>query len=81
MFDLPDADNNTFYVIENEIAWVQGRTGGCDIFGVSDVETVEDKKPTPFSAILLIWLKKQSNRIVVDMPEPGSDEEKVRGSN
>ncbi len=28
VFDLPDADNNTFYVRENGIAWVQGWDGG-----------------------------------------------------
>ncbi len=48
VFDLPDADDNTFYVDKNEIAWVQGRDGGCTIFGVCDIDGVEDKKLTLF---------------------------------
>ncbi len=47
VFDLPDADNNNFYVGKNEIAWVQGRDGGWTIFRVCDVEG------TPFLSILL----------------------------
>ncbi len=46
LFDLPDNDN--------EIAWVQGRDGGWIIFGVCDVEGVENKQFTPFLAISLI---------------------------
>ncbi len=80
VFDLPDGDNNTFYVREKEIAWVQGWDGGWTIFGVWDVDGVKDKKLTPFLAISLIWLKQQKEGIVVKMPEPGSEEEKVWGS-
>ncbi len=67
MFDLSDADNNTFYVGENEIAWIQGRDGGWTIFGVYDVDGVEDEKRTPFLVIALIWLKQQKEGIVVEM--------------
>ncbi len=28
MFDLPDADKNTFYVDKNEIEWLQGKNVG-----------------------------------------------------
>ncbi len=80
MFDIPDSKNNTFYVDENEIAWVQGRDGSWTIFGVCDVEGVEDEKLTPCLAILLTWLKNQSEGIIVEMPKPGSEEEKVCGS-
>ena len=80
VFDLPDADNNTFYVGENEIVWERGRNGGWTIYGVCDVDGVEDEKLTPFLAISLIRLKKQREGIVVEMPEPGSNEEKVWGS-
>ncbi len=59
VFDLPHADNNTFYVRENEIAWVWGQDGGWTIFGVCDVVGVEEEKLTPFLAISLIWLKQQ----------------------
>ncbi len=34
VFDFPDAGNNSHYVSENEITWVQGRDGGLTIFGV-----------------------------------------------
>ncbi len=50
VFHLPDADNNTFYVEKNEIAWVQGRDGSWTIFGVCDVEGVKDEQLTPFLA-------------------------------
>ncbi len=78
--DVPDADNNTVYVGENEIAWLQGRDGGWKNFGVCNVEGVEDEKLTPFLAILYIRLKQQTEGILVDMPEPSSEEEKVWGS-
>ncbi len=81
VFDLPDADNNTSYVGEIEIAWVWGRDGGWIIFGVCDVDGVDDEKITPFLAIPLIRLKQQKEGVVVEMPEPGSKEEKVWGSN
>ncbi len=77
VFDLPDADNNTFYIGKNEIAWVQGRDEGWTIFGVCDIEGVEDEKLTPFFAMLLIWLKQQKEGIVVEIPESGSEEENV----
>ncbi len=38
VFDLPDADNNTFYVGKNEIAWEQVWDGGLTIYGVCNVE-------------------------------------------
>ncbi len=76
-FDLPDADNNTFYVGENEIAWERGWDGGWTIFGVCDADGVEDEKLTPFLSISLIRLKQQKEGAVVEMPEPGSKEEKV----
>ncbi len=79
MFDLPDGDNNTFYVGENEIAWVHDRDGGWTIFGVCDVDRVEDERLFPFWATL-IWLKQQKEEVVVEMTEPGSEEEKVWGS-
>ncbi len=72
VFDLPDADNNTLNEGENEISWVQGRDGGWTIFGVCDVDGVEDEKLTPFLAISLIRLKQQKEGVVVEMPEPGS---------
>ncbi len=34
--DLPDADNNTFYVGMNKIAWVRGRDGSWTFFGVCE---------------------------------------------
>ncbi len=80
MFDLPNADNNTFYVGENKIAWVQGGDGGWTIFGVYGVDGVENEKLTPFSAISLISQKPQKEGIVIEMTEPGSEEEKVWGS-
>ena len=80
VFDLPDADNNTFYVGENEIVWERGRDGGWTIYGVCDVEGVEDEKLTPFLAILLIRQKQQKEGIVIEMPAPSSNEEKVWGS-
>ncbi len=80
MFDLLYAENNTFYVGENEIAWVQGRDGGWTIFGVCDIDGVEDKKLTPILAISLIRLKRQKKGAVVQMSHPGSKEEKVWGS-
>ncbi len=79
VFDLPDADDNIFYVGKSEIAWVQGRDGGWTIFGVCDVEGVEYEQLTPFIAISLIRLKQQKEGIVIEMPEPGSKEEKVWG--
>ncbi len=81
VFDLTDADNNTFYVGEDEIVWERGWNGGWTIYRVCDVDGVEDEKLTPFLAILLIWLKQQREGIVVEMPVPGSNEEKVWGSN
>ncbi len=54
VFDLPDSDNNTFYVGENEITKKGGRDGGWTIYGVCDVDGVEDEKLNPFLAILLI---------------------------
>ncbi len=77
VFDLPDADNNTFYIGENEIAC---RDGGWTTFGVCDVDGVEDEKLTPFFAISLICLKQQREGVVVEMPESGSEEEKVWGN-
>ncbi len=47
MFDLPDADNNTFYVGENEIAQEQGRDEGWTIYEVCDVDGVVIKMPVP----------------------------------
>ncbi len=79
VFDLPDADKNTFYVGENEIAWEQGWDGGWTIYGVCNVDRVKDKKLT-FLAILLIRQKQQKEGIVIEMPDPGSNEEKVWGS-
>ncbi len=67
VFDLSDADNNTFYIGKNEIAWVKGKDGGWTIFGVCDVEGVEDEQLTPIFAISLIWLKQQKEGIVVEM--------------
>lgn len=46
MFALPDADNNTFYICKNEIAWVKGRDGGWTIFGVCDMKGVQGEKLT-----------------------------------
>ena len=80
VFDLPDADNNTFYVGENEIAQELGWDGGWTIFGVCGVDGVEDENLTPFSAISLIQLKKQKEGIIIEMPVPGSKDEKVWGS-
>ncbi len=77
MFDLPNVDNNIFYIGENETAWVWGWDGGWAIFGVYDIEGVEDEKLTPFLAISFIWLKHQREGIIVEMPEPSSKEEKV----
>ncbi len=80
VFDLPDAGNNTFYVGENEIASEQGWNGGWTIYGVCNVDGVEDEKFTPFLSILLIREKQQKEGIVIEMPAPGSNEEKVWGS-
>ncbi len=68
VFDLPDADNNTFYVGENRNIWVQWRDGGWTIFSVCDVKGVNDKK----------LAEKLSEGIIVEMPEPDS---KRGGSN
>ncbi len=54
VFDLPDADNNTFYVGENEIAWERGQDGDWTVYGVCDIDGVEDEKLTPFLAISLL---------------------------
>ncbi len=59
MFDFPDADKNTIYVGENEIAWVQGRFEGWTIFRVCDINRVEDEKLTHFLAFSSIYLKHQ----------------------
>ncbi len=80
VFDLPDADNNTFYVRENEIEWERKQDGGWTIYGDCNVDGVEDKKCAPFLAILLIRQKQQKKGIVIEMPEPGSNKEKVWGS-
>ncbi len=72
MSDLPDADNNTFYIGKNEITWVQGRDGGWTIFVVCDIERVEDEQLTPFLANSLIRLNQQKEGIIVQMPEPDS---------
>ncbi len=80
VFDLLDADNNTFYFGKNEIALVQGRDVGWTIFGVCDIEGVKDEKLTPFLAISLLWLKQHSEGVLFEMPEPGNKEEKVWGS-
>ncbi len=80
VFDLPDADKNTFYVGENKIAWEQSWNGGWTIYGVCNVDGVEDEKLTPFLTISFIQLKLQKKEIVVEMPDPGSKEEKVWGS-
>ncbi len=67
VFDLPDADNNSFYVSEDDIGWVRGQDGGWTIYGVCDVEDVNDEKLTPFLAISLVRkvLKlKHSNQVV-----------------
>ncbi len=80
VFYLADADNNTVHVGENEIAWKQGQDGGWTIYGVCNVDGVEDKKLTPLLAILLIRQTQQKEGIVIEMPGPGSNEEKVWGS-
>ncbi len=80
VLNLPDADSNTFYIGKNEIAWVWSRDGGWTIFGVCDVVGVDDEKLTPSIAISLIRMKQQKEGIVVEMPEPGSEEKKVWGS-
>ncbi len=80
VFDLPNADNITFYVGENEIARERGQDGGWTTYGVCNVEGEEDEKLTPFLAILLIRKKQQKEGIVIEMPERGSNEEKVWGS-
>ncbi len=72
VFDLPNADNNIFYVGENEIAWEQGQDGGWTIYGVCNVDRLEDEKRTPFLAILLIRQKQQKEGIVTEMPARGS---------
>ncbi len=41
---------------------------------------MEDEKLTPFLAISLIRQKQQKEGVVIEMPMPGSDEEKVWGS-
>ncbi len=46
-------------------------------FGDCDVEGVKDEQLTPFLAISLIQMKQQKEGIVVEMPEPGSKQEKV----
>ncbi len=43
VINLLDADNNTFYVGKNEIGWVWERDIGWTIYGVCDVEGVEDE--------------------------------------
>ncbi len=80
MFYLPDADNNTVYVSKYEVAWVQGRDGGWTIFGDCGIEGVEDEQLTPFLSKSFIWMKQQKEGVSVEMPEPGSKEEKVWGS-
>ncbi len=80
VFDLPCADYNIFYVGENEIECVWGRDRGWTIFGVFDVEGAENEKFNLFLALLLIWLKQQKEGVVVEMPESGSNEEVVWGS-
>ncbi len=81
VLDLPDANNNTFYVGENEIAWEQGRDGGWTIYGVCNRDEMEDEKLTPSLVILLIRQKQQKEGIIIEMSTPGSNEEKVWGSN
>ncbi len=51
VFDLPDADNNTFYIGENDIGWLRGRGRGWTIFGVCYVEGVKEENLTPILVI------------------------------
>ncbi len=81
VFDLSDVDNNTFCSGKNEIGWVLGSYGGWNIFRVCYVEGVENEKLAFFLAILIICLKHQRKRIMMEMPESGSKEEKVCDSN
>ncbi len=80
VLNLPDADNNTFHIGKNEREWVWGRGRCWTIFGVCDMMVDKDEKLAPFLAILLIQLKQQKEGFVVGIPEPGSKEEKVWGS-
>ncbi len=66
---------------ENKIGQVQvqGRDCGGTIFGVCDLERIEDKKLTPILAVQLIPLKQKGERIVVEMSELVSEKEKVLG--
>ncbi len=43
VFGLPDADNNTFNVGEEDIAWVCGKDGAWTIFASCDDEGVAGK--------------------------------------
>ncbi len=80
MFDLPDADNNSFYICKDEIDWVQGTDGGWTIFGMCDVEGIEDENLPLFLAVLLIWQKQQKEGMMIEMSESGSKDEKIWGS-
>ncbi len=61
VFNSPDADSNNFYVDINEIRYVWGRDCCWTIFGVCDMEGVDDEKLTPFVAITLIWKEQRTS--------------------
>lgn len=60
------------------------KDGGWTIFAVCNDESDEGDEGeilTPFLAISLIQKKQQSEGVIMEMPEPGSEEEKVLVAN
>ncbi len=81
VFNHLDCNNKTFYISNEDVVLIPWKKdGGWTIFAVHNEEDVEDESLTPFLAISLIHEKQQSEGLVVKMPEPGSEEEKIWGA-
>ncbi len=78
VFNHPDCDNKTFYVSDEDIVFIpQKNDGGWTISAVCDEDHVKNESLTPYLAISLICEKQQSEGMILKIPEPGSEEEKV----
>ncbi len=69
------------YISWNAKYYIPQEDGGWTIFVVCDEGNVDDKILTLFLAISLLWKKPQSEGVIVEMPHPDSEEEKVWGAN
>ncbi len=67
VFDLPDADNDNFYVCEEDIVKVWVRKGRWMIFSICNVEI------NSFLGIIINVQQTAEKSIVVEMPESGCE--------